>query len=297
MQDNWDKLLLMAEFAINDSVSLTTGFSPFQLMYGMHPRKPIDMIAESRTPAAADFIKEMMTTISRAQENILKAQTGMKAQADKHRRDHQIKIGDKVMLKTKNLKLKSMHSHKLAPKWIGPFTVIGSRHKDSFELDLEGKYRIHPVFHVNLLKPWIPNDQTQFPNRVQDPPSPVIVDDQEEFEVDSIINKRTRFGKTQYLVTWKGYRPEDSTWEPLKNLQNAMELIKEFDSRTTSTKVQTVDVKLHVSGRNFLKKGDGNRGKKSKSTENSSSKQKMKITQQIINQEVTEHRAAILQEK
>ena len=66
MQDNWDKLLPMAEFAINDSVSPTTGFSPFQLMYGMHPRKPIDMIAESRTPAAADFIKEMMTVISRA---------------------------------------------------------------------------------------------------------------------------------------------------------------------------------------------------------------------------------------
>jgi hypothetical protein len=63
-QDNWDKLLPMAEFAINDSVSESTRFSPFQLMYGMHPRKPIDMITESKAPAADDFLKEMLTTIS-----------------------------------------------------------------------------------------------------------------------------------------------------------------------------------------------------------------------------------------
>ena len=38
LQDDWDRFLPMAEFAINDSVSPTTGFSPFQLMDGFHPR-------------------------------------------------------------------------------------------------------------------------------------------------------------------------------------------------------------------------------------------------------------------
>src|SRR4051812_46823472 len=122
-------------------------------MYGMHPRKPIDMITGSRAPAAEEFIKGMTTVISHAQENIVKAQTSMKVQVDKHHRDHALKIGDQVMLNTKNLHLPSAHSHKLSPKWIGPFQIIESRHKDSFKLDLQGKFKIYPVFHANLLKP------------------------------------------------------------------------------------------------------------------------------------------------
>ena len=219
----------MAEFAINDSISPTTGFSPFQLMYGMNPQKPIDMITGSKAPAAEEFVKEMTTAISRAQENIVKAQTSMKDQADKHRRDHPFQIGDKVMLNTKNLNLPSSHSCKLSPKWIGPFEVTECRHKDSFKLDLQGKLKIHPVFHANLLKPWICNDDIKFPNHVQDPPPAVIIDNQEEFEVDAIIDKRTRYGKTQYLVTWKGYKLEDCTWEPLSNLANAKTLIDDFN--------------------------------------------------------------------
>jgi hypothetical protein len=97
-QDNWDKLLPMAEFAINDSVSPTTGFTPFQLMYGIHPRKPIDMIAESKAPAAEEFIKGMTTAINKARENIDRAQLAMKIQADKRRRDHSFKIGDMVIV-------------------------------------------------------------------------------------------------------------------------------------------------------------------------------------------------------
>ena len=163
-QDNWDKLLPMAEFAINDSVSVTTKFSPFQLMYGMNPRKPINMVNESKAPAAEEFIKEMISAITRARDNITKAQAAMKAQADKHCRDHTFQIGDKVMLSTKNLNLKSTHSRKLSPKWVGPFKIIEQSHKDSFQLDLEGKFNIHPVFHVNLLKPYKENDDTLFPD-------------------------------------------------------------------------------------------------------------------------------------
>ena len=217
-QDNWDSLLPMAEFAINDSISESTWFSPFQLMYGMHPCKPMDMITESKAPAADDFLKEMVTAISRARENIVKTQIAMKEQADKHRRDHSFKIGDKVLLSTKNLKLPSTHSRKLSPKWVGPFTITRQKHRDSFELDLDGKFQIYPVFHVNLLKPWINNNNTEFPDRHQNPPPATVIDNNEEFEAEAIIKMRTRYGKTQYLVKWKGYHDEDSTWEPPEHL-------------------------------------------------------------------------------
>ena len=228
-------------------------------MYSMHPRKPIDMITGSKAPAAEEFVKEMTMVISQARENIVKAQTSMKAQADKHRRDHTFQIGDQVMLNTRNLNLPSTHSCKLSPKWIGPFQIIGSRHKASFKLDLQGKFKIHLVFHVSLLKPWIGNNDSKFPGRHQDPPPPVIIDDQEEFEVEAIIDKRTHYGKTQYLVTWKGYRPEDSTWEPLSNLDNAKSLIDEFNLHHGTRHVQVIGVKNAwfegILGQNPLKRG------------------------------------------
>src|SRR5215217_7263705 len=155
----------------------------------------------------------------------------MKEQADKHCRDHSFKIGDKVLLNTKNLKLPSTHSCKLSPKWVGPFMIIKQKHRDSFELNLEGKFQIHPVFHVNLLKPWIDNNITEFPDRQQDPPPATVIDGDDELKAETIIKKRTHYGKTQYLIKWKGYHDEDSTWEPLEHLQNAPELIAEFDRK------------------------------------------------------------------
>jgi hypothetical protein len=34
----WDKMLSQVEFAYNDSPNRSKGMSPFQIVYGMHPR-------------------------------------------------------------------------------------------------------------------------------------------------------------------------------------------------------------------------------------------------------------------
>jgi len=56
----------------------------------------------------------------------------------------------------------------------------------------------------------------------------VIIEGDEEWEVERILNKRRVRGKDKYLVRWKGFTAESDTWEGRENLKNAKKAIKEF---------------------------------------------------------------------
>eukprot|EP00096_Caligus_rogercresseyi_P002782 TRINITY_DN1507_c0_g1_i1.p1 TRINITY_DN1507_c0_g1~~TRINITY_DN1507_c0_g1_i1.p1 ORF type:complete len:188 (-),score=56.27 TRINITY_DN1507_c0_g1_i1:160-642(-) len=58
---------------------------------------------------------------------------------------------------------------------------------------------------------------------------------EEEYIVDHIIDKRIRNGKTEYYLAWKGYGPEENTWEPKENL-DCPELIKTFEDKFKAKK-------------------------------------------------------------
>ena len=89
--------------------------------------------------------------------------------------------------------------------------------------------QIHPVFHISALEPYTPND---IPNRVPDPAPPIVVDGEEEFEIDSIVdcqyNRRRK--KLRYMIRWLGYQdhPEEYEWLYEDQLGHAQELVSEF---------------------------------------------------------------------
>lgn len=50
------------------------------------------------------------------------------------------------------------------------------------------------------------------------------------FEVENIITRKMQGKKYFYLIKWEGYSIAQCTWEPISNLNNVLEKVKEFDN-------------------------------------------------------------------
>ena len=59
--------------------------------------------------------------------------------------------------------------------------------------------------------------------------TPVIIEGEEKWEVEKILNKQQIREKNKYLVRWKGFMAESNTWEGRENLENAKEAVEEFE--------------------------------------------------------------------
>ena len=59
----------------------------------------------------------------------------------------------------------------------------------------------------------------------------MIIEGEEEQKVEKILNKRKVRGKDKFLVWWKGFTAEGDTWESKENLENAGDLLREFEEK------------------------------------------------------------------
>ncbi|GJP33671.1 hypothetical protein CLOM_g18198, partial [Closterium sp. NIES-68] len=124
-QDDWDDLLPVVEFAVNNSVHEGTHEKPFILNCGRHPTTPATHgIGGLRVPAAKDFVGKQQEALKSARRWLQLSQQRQKSYADMKRREVSFEVGDKVLLSTKNIRLKIPGARKLFPRWIGPFEVI-----------------------------------------------------------------------------------------------------------------------------------------------------------------------------
>jgi hypothetical protein len=87
--------------------------------------------------------------------------------------------------------------------------------------------KVHPVFHVSLLEKYVPNT---IEGRITPPPLPILVENEEEYEVEEILNSKYKHKKLQYLVHWKGYSIADRSWIPIEDM-NTKELLIQFHTK------------------------------------------------------------------
>lgn len=183
-------------------------------------------INEAAEPEDIAEVMGNLATVCR--ENLLLAQAEYTdtANQSQHRSPApKYEIGDWAWLNTKNIRTRRP-CRKLDDRWIGPYRVTQVIKGTACRLALPQTLKIHPVFHVNLLRHGLPEHGAR--------PAPVIgdnPDDEEpEWEVEKILDWQPARGRRpkRFLVHWKGYPLNEATWEPEVNIAHAQDAVRDF---------------------------------------------------------------------
>jgi hypothetical protein len=233
-QQDWEDLLPLVEFAINDKVASATGHTPFYLSHGRHPLSPSDLLnptTASSTVATPSTVQRWLSrhhaAIQEATDCLQAAQARAARYADRNHKPVNWKPGQEVWVHRDFLtpsEERNQPGHKLAPRFYGPYKIVRRVSANAMELALPAGCRAHPVINISALKEHIPNTM---PGRVQPPPpSFVDLEGHERFIVQEVLDERLRKVKTQaqpiteYRVHWKGLPKSKATWEPASFLQD-----------------------------------------------------------------------------
>ncbi len=214
----------------------STGYAPIQLELGYLPRTSFDWDQQGiygdlrkvtvreklSREEARKYAERLQNVWAEARKNLEKAQLAMRRQANKHRQEPDFGPSDKVWITTKNWKT-DRPSHKLDYQMAGPYEVL-EKVGHAYRVKLPKSIRVHPVFSPDKL---CKASTDPLPGQKNEPPMPIQVNGEDEWEVDEVLNSRLVRGVLKYQVRWRGYDP-DPTWYPAWNFVGSPQLIRGF---------------------------------------------------------------------
>lgn len=138
--NSWDSKFPHAEFAYNQATNRSTGFCPFQVIYGTIPHGPIALsalpdITQSHGHAAT-FVESLAKIHTITLVNLKTPTTKYKDAADKHRRHVVFDIGNLVWVYFMRDRLPAHAYNKLKSKRVGPVEVLERINDNAYRLHL-----------------------------------------------------------------------------------------------------------------------------------------------------------------
>ena len=119
--------------------------------------------------------------------------------------------GDKVYLDASDIST-TRPSRKLSHRQLGPYVIDKQVSRNAYRLKLpHPMQRLHPVFNVVKLTP-APHDPIEGCHPIP-PPPPELIEGEEEYLVEEILDSKMFHGRLRFLIKWEGYSMEHNTWE------------------------------------------------------------------------------------
>ncbi|ESK82172.1 reverse transcriptase-rnase h-integrase [Moniliophthora roreri MCA 2997] len=221
-QTEWSSYLHMAEFAHNNRTHSVTRNSPFFMIMGYNLRPLPTAFEKTSVPSVEEHLNKLWKLRGEVAGMMEVARRKMIERANKI--TDKFVEGQKVWLEGKNLDF-GYPSKKLSPKREGPFVIEKVMGPMTYKLKLPTQWRIHPVFHAGLLRPY---KETEAHGRNFLEPPPDIIEGHEEFEIEAIIGHKPLRRPRRFLVSWKGFDSSHNEWKTKEELEHAMDLYLDY---------------------------------------------------------------------
>ncbi|MCH79330.1 transposon Tf2-1 polyprotein [Trifolium medium] len=211
----WVSWVHWAEFWFNTTFHSSTEKTPFEIVYGRQPPLIARWIqGETRVESVQRDLMDRDEALRQLRNQLVRAQDKMKQQADKKRVDRSFVCGEWVFVKLRAHRQQSVVTRinaKLAAKYFGPYPIVEKIGAVAYRLKLPEGSRVHPVFHVSLLKKAVGN----YHNNDE---LPELMEEQSEgFEPETVLAtrrvKHLNEDVKQVLIHWKGRTADEATWE------------------------------------------------------------------------------------
>ena len=172
--DSWDKGIQFVLFAIRDTPNESTGFSPFELVYGHDVRGPLKLIKErflceenntNLLDYVANFRERLTKACEVAREHLKSSQEVMKTKFDRKAKSRVFKPGDRVLV------LLPIPGEPLSARYSGPYTVQRKLSDVNYVITTPDRRKQQRVCHVNMLKEYFErkaHETVNLDNVVQD---------------------------------------------------------------------------------------------------------------------------------
>lgn len=156
----WDELIPEISLAINTSCSESTGYSPAFLVQGREPRLPNALYDEVTTGTGIisqdpnDKAIQLKEVFKIVRNNLMKSAQDQRRYYNLRRRHWKPEVGQVVLVRQHQLsKAIDQFAAKLAPKYDGPFTIVGMPSKVIVKLKGQEGENIKTA-HINDIKPY-----------------------------------------------------------------------------------------------------------------------------------------------